>query len=165
MKQKEIPNNLFFAEVERQLNETGSVTIPMRGVSMHPLLREGRDAVILRPAACDNLKKWDVVLFRHNGRHILHRYLGLHGNQLCFRGDNLPGPGERCSADNVVAVVSHVIRYDSVSISVASLKWCLAFRIWLLIRPLVLILRKIKKPHVLTKVIKSYPCVSIRNNR
>lgn len=144
MKQKEFPNNLFFAEVERELHEKGVVTIPMRGVSMLPLLREGRDAVTLQSSAGDNLKKWDVVLFRHNGHHILHRYLGISGNQLCFRGDNLPDPGERCYAENVVAVVSNVIRNDSVPIPVDSLKWRFVSRIWLFIRPLVLIIRRIK---------------------
>ena len=43
----QISNDIFFAEVERLLGEGGEVVITIRGNSMQPMLRDGRDKVVL----------------------------------------------------------------------------------------------------------------------
>ena len=50
MKTRSIDNGIFFREVERLLDEGDSVTIRVRGNSMRPLLRNGRDRIILKKA-------------------------------------------------------------------------------------------------------------------
>ena len=65
-----------------------SVAFSPRGTSMRPMLREGRDSVILsrvdRP-----LKKYDVILFKDGAsRYVLHRVIKLRGGVIITRGDN-----------------------------------------------------------------------------
>lgn len=73
-----LPNQLFFAEVEAMLAEGREVQIRMKGHSMRPLLRSERDQVVLTPCADPaRLQPGDVVLFRCEGRHILHRILRI----------------------------------------------------------------------------------------
>ena len=48
MKQQ-IPNDLFFAWVESELAEGRRVRFRLKGSSMFPLIREGRDEVMIRP--------------------------------------------------------------------------------------------------------------------
>ena len=57
------PNEQFFALVEKELEEGKTVKIRLKGNSMFPLLRSGRDSVILEKSPADSLKPMDVVLF------------------------------------------------------------------------------------------------------
>lgn len=156
MSLKQIPNELFFEEIEQALKAGRKVTIPMRGVSMLPMLREGRDAVCLSAVEPEMLRKGDVVLFRYGGRHILHRIKSKKGNEFHMQGDGLLGNGERCTEDDVIAKVEHVVRRhgkDSASgtssdndgtsrhISTSSFSWRLRSALWLTLRPLLLRLR------------------------
>ena len=59
--------------VREKLAMGGTATIPVRGVSMRPMLKEGRDSVVLSPIQ-GNLKKRDIALYqRADGSYILHR--------------------------------------------------------------------------------------------
>ena len=60
-----IANALFFEQVERWLAEGGRAEIPLRGYSMRPLLRDGRDVVILEAYRGEAPKVGEVYLFRH----------------------------------------------------------------------------------------------------
>lgn len=143
---KQIPNAIFFAEIERSLKAGRKVTIPMRGVSMLPLLREERDAVCLSAAEPSTLKKGDVVLFRYHGRHILHRIKSKNGTAYHMQGDGLLGDGERCMEADIIAKVEHVVRrgdgHDAErQISTVSLEWRVSSALWLTFRPILLRIR------------------------
>ena len=48
-----------------------------RGVSMLPMLRQGRDTVTLSPVT-GRLRKYDLPLYRReDGRYVLHRVVGV----------------------------------------------------------------------------------------
>lgn len=130
----QIPNDIFFTQVAETLAAGDDVTIPMRGVSMLPLLREGRDSVRLTPVSRRAVRRGDVVLFRHGGRYVLHRYRGLRDGLLHIHGDGLLGRGEYCRREDVVAVMTHVVRRSGVAVSVGSLRWRVLSTLWLLIR-------------------------------
>ena len=75
------------------------------GTSMLPMLREGRDSVVLSPAPA-RLKKYDLPLYRRDsGAYILHRVIGAGETYTCI-GDNqfTPEPGVR--HDQIIAVVT-----------------------------------------------------------
>ncbi len=62
--------------IEECLASGGTISIKPRGTSMLPLLKEGRDEVMLGPLP-KKLKKYDVVLYqRSNGQYVLHRIVG-----------------------------------------------------------------------------------------
>ena len=59
--------------IRERLEAGETVEFMPRGVSMLPLLRQGRDAVVLSPLP-ERLRKYDVVLYRRrNGQYVLHR--------------------------------------------------------------------------------------------
>jgi hypothetical protein len=64
-----------------------SVTFSPHGVSMLPILREGRDTVTIS-APPEKLKKYDIILYqRTNGKYVLHRIVGVGETYTCI-GDN-----------------------------------------------------------------------------
>ena len=67
MEKMVIDNDAFFADVLTVLDQGKRVTIPVKGYSMLPFIRGGKDLVVLEKAG-DVLKADDIVLF-----HILLR--------------------------------------------------------------------------------------------
>lgn len=73
------------------------------GSSMLPTINGTTDVVTLCRA--DNIVKGDIILFkRPNGQFILHRIIGINGNRLTVRGDNVYS-SEVIDANEVLAKV------------------------------------------------------------
>ena len=53
---KQIPNDFFFSWVEKEIAEGRNVRFRLKGNSMFPLLRDGRDVVVLYPCTEDELR-------------------------------------------------------------------------------------------------------------
>ena len=65
----------------------GSVRLDVKGNSMMPLIRDEKDAVLLKKA--DNVQLYDVVLFKKgNGRIALHRIVEITNDTYTIIGDN-----------------------------------------------------------------------------
>ena len=64
-----------FVSFEDYLDKYGTLVYTNVGTSMLPLIRQGRDAMVIgkRPEV---LKQYDVVLYHLNGRYVLHRLIG-----------------------------------------------------------------------------------------
>ena len=60
------------ARIEDVLRQEGGYASPTHGVSMYPLLRDGRDSVVIRPPE-GRLRKYDVPLYRVGPKYVLHR--------------------------------------------------------------------------------------------
>lgn len=146
---KTIPNNRFFAWVEAEIAEGRAVRFRLKGNSMFPLLRNGMDEVVLYPCAKEELKPMDVVLFRYQGKHVLHRILRIEGEQLLIQGDGVYASYERCTSEDVVGKVKEVVRPSGKIISVEQPAWRLTSRLWRMMgwfrRPLLRILHKLMK--------------------
>lgn len=105
-----------------------SVQFSPRGVSMLPMIRQGRDSVMLSPVQGE-LKKYDIPLYqRDNGAYVLHRIVKAEDTYTCI-GDNqfTYEPGIR--QDQVIAVVTGFYR-DAKYISVAALSYRIYMRLW-----------------------------------
>lgn len=129
MKQQ-IPNDLFFAWVESELTEGRRVRFRLKGSSMFPLIREGRDEVVICPCTEDELHPMDVVLFRYRGKHVLHRILRKEGHRLLLQGDGSYVAREQCTTADVVGKLDEVIRPSGRSVSVTDWQWRLSGRLW-----------------------------------
>ena len=70
------------------LLETGAkVRLQVTGTSMQPLLRNGKDSVLL--CSPNNPKKGDILLYQRQGsRFVLHRVVALGETTLLCCGDN-----------------------------------------------------------------------------
>ncbi|MBR3144942.1 MAG: S24/S26 family peptidase [Clostridia bacterium] len=84
-------NKLSFEEA---LSKEGRLVFTNVGDSMMPLIREGRDVLVIEKRDLSRLKRYDVVLFRRQnvkgrGEYVLHRILKiLPDGNFCIVGDN-----------------------------------------------------------------------------
>jgi hypothetical protein len=114
----EIPGAGFMTEgsnIERELKENGRLIYSNRGVSMYPLIRQGKDLVVIEPVS-GRLKKYDVPLYkRSNDSHVyvLHRIIKVRENDYVIRGDNCLKNEYGITDDQIVGVLTKVIRGSS----------------------------------------------------
>lgn len=106
---KTIPNDIFFAQVSAALSAGRSVSFKVKGNSMFPLLRNGKDIVFVSPVNQPIVKK-DVVLFYHKGRYVLHRVIKIEGNAYTIQGDGVYASREYCTGEDIIGVVTHIAR-------------------------------------------------------
>lgn len=72
---------------QEQFARGQSVQFSPRGTSMLPMLREGKDSVVLSPLS-ERLKKYDLPLYRRaDGQYVLHRVVAAGETYTCV-GDN-----------------------------------------------------------------------------
>ena len=80
--------DFFEITVESELAAHGSFAACAKGESMRPMLRGGKDMVVIVPLP-ERLKKYDVILFKDNlGRYVLHRIVKIKDTTYITRGDN-----------------------------------------------------------------------------
>lgn len=73
--------------IQFRLDRFERVEITPKGRSMRPFLKEGRNGVILTKPI-NPIRKYDVVLYKHNGVYVLHRVIKIEGDTLFICGDN-----------------------------------------------------------------------------
>ena len=127
---KTIPNDTFFACVEAELAEGRPVRFRLKGNSMYPLLRNGKDVVVLGKCPAESLQPMDVVLFRYRGKHVLHRIIRREGERLLIQGDGSIVAKEKCTVDDVVGKVLRICRPSGKEIPVGSWQWTIPSRMW-----------------------------------
>lgn len=127
---KTIPNDTFFACVEAELAEGRPVRFRLKGNSMYPLLRNGKDVVVLEKCPAESLQPMDVVLFRYRGKHVLHRILHREGERLLIQGDGSIVAKEECTVNDVVGKVVQICRPSGKVLSVDSWQWTIPSRLW-----------------------------------
>ena len=75
--------------IGQYLSENGTLTYTNKGVSMWPLLREGRDMFTLRRKDEARCRRGDVVLYRRPPNfYVLHRVIDVRENDYVILGDN-----------------------------------------------------------------------------
>ena len=108
-----IDNDTFFADVLRVLEEGKQVTIPVKGYSMLPFIRGGKDLVVLEKAGWD-LKTDDIVLFHvgpwDGGRYVMHRILSIDGDAVDIMGDGVPTTHEHVRRSQILAKAVEILR-------------------------------------------------------
>ena len=76
------------AVIRKVLEQDGTFRFYPRGTSMYPVIREGKDCVILK-AVPEKVKKYEAVLYkRRNGAFVLHRIVDIKDGCFVMRGDN-----------------------------------------------------------------------------
>ena len=126
-----LSNDIFFAEVEELLAEGRQVVILARGNSMRPLLRDGRDKIVLRRANDEDIRKGAVMLFRHRGSHVMHRVTRIEGDVVIFEGDGNYKMQEVVTRKDIVAVMEAVVRPSGRRIECSSRRWRVLSFMWL----------------------------------
>ena len=127
---KKVANNVFFSWLEEEIAQGKPVRFRLKGHSMFPLLRNGKDEVILEKCFPENLKPMDVVLFRYRGGHVLHRIIRREGERLLIQGDGSIVAKEECTVNDVVGKVIRICRPSGKEIPVGSWQWTIPSRVW-----------------------------------
>ena len=114
--------------IREQLSTGGTVEFSPRGVSMLPMLRQGRDTVTLS-APPARLKKYDLPLYvRDNGQYVLHRIVSVKDGYSCI-GDNQFVLETGVRQDQIIAIVTSFCR-DGKRIDVSALSYRIYCRFW-----------------------------------
>ena len=79
--------------IAEYLKENGKLTYSNVGVSMMPLLRQGKDLFTIEKNNGQRYKKGDVVLFaRGKDKYVLHRIIKVLPDEYVILGDNCVNP-------------------------------------------------------------------------
>ena len=127
-----IPNQLFFAEVQAQIRQGKKVKIRVRGNSMLPFIRNNDEALLIPPTP-DKIRKGTPVVAQTDELGIvLHRIHRIEGSRITLLGDGNVNQFEHTSPERIIAVVSHyyrgkhTLRTDSLGMRIVSRLWMAA---------------------------------------
>ena len=114
---------------EEELALHGSFVFTAQGDSMRPLIRPARDLLEItrRPAA--RLRRYDVALYKRDGRYILHRVLAVRPEDYVFAGDNNRHREYGVTDDMILGVLTGLTR-DGAAVDLHGLGYRCYVRLW-----------------------------------
>ena len=116
--------------------------LPFRGISMLPMLRQGRDSVELAPLP-ERLKQYDLPVYQlPSGKYVMHRVVEVKGDHYICNGDNLVEM-ETVYPHQLVALVSAFTR-DGKRVEIDDPRYRAYCRFWCAVRPARHMYRKMK---------------------
>ena len=117
--------------LKEELLKSGNIVFPNKGTSMLPLLREGRDVMIIKKKKKGKrCRKGDAVLFeRENGELVLHRVSDVVQGGYLIIGDN-SYEKEHVREKNVIGVMTGVIRDGKKTVNVTDPLYRLYVKVW-----------------------------------
>ena len=134
MRNHAIPLDELMPLIRERLAAGESVRLSPHGTSMLPMLKDGRDQVILSPLP-DKLRKYDLPLYRRdNGQYVLHRVIKAKDCYTCM-GDNQFAAEKGLRHDQMIAVVKSFVRKGK-EYSTDCLRYKVYCRFWCAVRPL-----------------------------
>lgn len=123
-------SNLLLEEAVAVLQEGKNVRLYIRGNSMFPFLRDGKDILELCPPGNKVLCRGDVVLFRYRGKLLLHRIIALRGDHFIMQGDGCWQSKEKAVRSDIFAILFAVRYPDSRICYCRSFTWRFYSALW-----------------------------------
>jgi Peptidase S24-like. len=105
----EYSDDVFFAQIHAMVSEGRSVSIRIKGNSMMPFIRSGKDFVVLSPLEREP-QVGDILLAVCKGKHILHRVISVREKTVILMGDGNLRETEVCFKSDIVAIVTKILR-------------------------------------------------------
>ena len=100
-------NKSTFEEI---LARDGQLVYTNVGDSMLPLIRQGKDLLVIKPQT-GRLQKYDIPLYRRDsGQYVLHRVLKVRESDYVICGDNRWGLECGITDHHIVGVLTAIIR-------------------------------------------------------
>ncbi len=116
---------------EEYLEKNGTLIYRNVGVSMLPLIKQGRFLFIVKKKSAHRCKKYDVVLFkRADNKYVLHRIIKVNPNDYIIRGDNCVNKEYGVKDEDIIGVMTSFIRkgkeysVDNRLYKLYSVLWC-----------------------------------------
>lgn len=89
MEQMSIPNKVYFEEICRHIQQKRGVKVRIKGRSMEPFLKDGKDFVVFNALPDGHrFRKGELLLFIYGDRYIVHRIHRIKGHTLYMKGDH-----------------------------------------------------------------------------
>ena len=96
---------------EEYIQKNGSLTYTNVGVSMMPLLRQGKDLFTVTKRNGERCKKGDVVLYkRPPNKYVLHRIVEVRDNDYVILGDNCINKEYGIKDSDIIGVMTGYVR-------------------------------------------------------
>lgn len=126
---KKISLNEIYPAIKETLNYGGTVELPITGTSMFPLLKAGRDTVIIK--AGTNYSVCDIIFYRRDDGHfVLHRIVGKDKDGYILCGDNQTVLEKGITEKNIIAKVIEIHRNGKI-IDVNDPKYVKRVKLWI----------------------------------
>ena len=106
----------------------------VKGRSMYPMLRSGIDTIVVE-CYKGKLKKYDVPLYKKNGKYILHRVIRVLPDSYVMRGDNCFQEEYGILESQILGILTGFYRKNRY-ISVENRIYKSYVRVWCLLYPL-----------------------------
>ena len=90
--------------------QNGSMTYTNVGVSMLPLLRQGKDLFTVRKKGPEKCAIGDVVLYRRLNQYVLHRVVAVREKDYVILGDNCIQREYGVTDDDILGVMTGFVR-------------------------------------------------------
>lgn len=104
------------------ISSGGEFRLYHKGVSMMPLLRQGKDSVLLTKLDREP-KKYDIVAYRRpNGQIVIHRIMKIKKDECIMCGDNHGELERGITKNDILAVVKGIYR-DEEYVDLSTSKW------------------------------------------
>lgn len=133
-KVKKVALKELYPIIKEQLESGRTVTLPITGTSMLPLLVAGRDSVILSSVKKPNIN--DIIFYRrNNGQFVLHRIIGVDENGYILCGDNQWVKEYGIKDHNIIGVVTEINR-DGKNFNINNDKYIKYYKRWLKLFPI-----------------------------
>ena len=115
--------------------------LPFRGLSMLPMLRQGKDTVEIGPLP-EKMKKYDLPVYQYpSGKVVMHRVVDVREDYYVCLGDNTRSY-EKIRHEQMIAVVTAFKRGEK-RISVEDPLYRIYCRLWVAVFPIRKVLRPI----------------------
>lgn len=114
---------------EEEIARHGKLIYRNVGNSMNPLIRQGRDLLIIEKAP-ERLKKYDVPLYkRDSGQYVLHRVLKVRQDDYVLCGDNQWHRESGITDRHIIGILTCVIR-NGKEVPVTSPRYRIYVHLW-----------------------------------
>lgn len=116
---------------EEYLKEYHMLTYRNVGVSMLPMLKQGRDTFTVRAVENgETCKRWDVVLYkRPPERYVLHRIIRVYEDGYDILGDNCIGIESHIPKENIIGVLTE-FTHKNKSYKISDIQYLLYVILW-----------------------------------
>lgn len=114
---------------EEELRRHGKLVYPNVGYSMMPMLRQGKDLMVISQRPERRLQKYDAVLYKRGDRYILHRILKVRKQDYVICGDHNWRREYGITDRQIIGVLTAFVR-DGVEIPVTDPKYLRYVHLW-----------------------------------
>ena len=114
---------------EDELAVNGRIIYANTGNSMRPLIRQGRDLMIIERRPDARMRRLDVVLYKSNGKYVLHRILKVRENDYVICGDNCIKKEYGIKDSQIIGILTGIIR-NGREIKTGDLSYRIYSHIW-----------------------------------